>query len=223
MKIKTFRDAELFDEYLAEFQKRQNAPISAHIKMVDVFDSLRGISDSGRLFGFMTDLFFQVALLNIDLCKMGDLDREAIKYNILAGLDPFCNRAELLKANSDYIFRYRAIWDKVMSILVLIFKPDRFQQFAGSKSRKRSFLRIMKEENNVPDQLLQSIDRTITDFDELYRTKEIHGSGSAWKWSFDQTESPFSDQSNMYWAWNSLNGVLAQIGNMFRYISKQKA
>ena len=222
MEIETLREAQLFDEYLEKFQEHKNASCVSHIKMSEVFQSLENLPNTGRLFGFMIELMIQLALLNIDLCKISDLERKAKDIEALSGLDAFCNRAELLKANSDYIFRYRAVWDKVMSIFIIVYKPDEFQEFSGSKSRKKSFMKIMKSVPQMHKNLLESINKTITEFDNQYRTKEIHGSGSTRKWSFSHTESPFSHQSNMYWAWNSLNVVVSQLGDMFRHISRQR-
>ncbi|MBV1889317.1 MAG: hypothetical protein KUG67_03630 [Proteobacteria bacterium] len=220
MEIKNLREAELFDEYLASFQERENAPSVPHIKMHDVYKVLEKVPESGRLFGFMSELLIQLALLNVDLCKISDLNGKAKEFEEYSGKDVFCNRLSLLKANSDYIFRYRAIWDKLMSVFILLFKKDKFQDFSKSKSRKKSFMKIMKGVHQMDDSLLKSIEKTITDFDEMYRTNEIHGSGSTRKWSFTHTESPFSHQSNMHWAWNDLNSVVYELGNLFSGAAK---
>jgi hypothetical protein len=214
--IKTKRDAKLFDKYLSEFQRRNEAPPLDFLSIESVFCFLQGQNNQGRLFTYMIDLQIQFALLNIDSCKMDQLDRDIRDVENFSGPEIFCNRTALLKTNSDYIFRYRALWDKIMGCIVLIVEPSKFQKLFKSNSRKKDFKKIVAGHPKFPDSLLDHIIETTTKFDNLYRTAEAHMNGSTRQWSYDYSESPFSDQANMKWAWNAMIPIIEQIGKFFK-------
>jgi hypothetical protein len=222
MKIETLEiasaaEAARLDELIAAYQKRQNAPVIPHISLASVFSTLGGHPEGGRIFSYFVELQFQLALLNCDMHEMAKLIGPSDQPPPLANEDAFCRQANLLRANSDYIFRYRAIWDKVMAIIVLLRAPEEFQRFTGSQSKKKAFRKIAKSTGRIPDNFLDHIIETTTAFDEKYRTEEAHGSGSARKFSFSYLLSePDSAQADMFWAWNALNAVVARFGEAFR-------
>ena len=220
--IRTAKEAEKFDDHLDKFQERRNAPPISHISLKTVFLALQGIESRQRLFTYMLELKLQWALINCDLCKIIDLQCQASPQDPLHDVDTFCNRTELLKANSDFIFRYRAMWDKVMAVIVLLFNGKEFQRFEKSKSKKKAFRKILADVKAVPKNTVDYIMSTTEDFDSQYRTKESHGSGSTRKWSYDCDNTPFSNQGKMFWANNALNSIMLELGKMFNHILEEK-
>lgn len=223
MEINSRENAKLFDIYLEEYQNRKKAPpVNEYFKMEDAYLAVQKtpVTNRGRLIAYIKDIKIQIALLGVDLCKIVDEK----KWNAESEMNQevFCNAIEILKANSDYIFRFRAILDKVMTIYILIFMPNEYRKF-GKKSRKKAFKNIMKNVPSMPPEYLNLIETTITDFDEKYRTAEIHGCGSTSKWCFDQTNGPFTKQSDMFWAMNSLNMIILETSKLFLYMKNAKS
>jgi hypothetical protein len=54
----------------------------------------------------------------------------------------FFPRLDMHRYSTSYIFRYRALWDKVMGFVILFFAPHRYDEFANAKSKRRTFSKI---------------------------------------------------------------------------------
>ena len=217
-KVDSIEDARQFDEFLAEYQKSRQASVIGHIFLEHVFAVLKDHPEKGRLVAYFIELQLQHSLLNCDLCEIASLLGQKTSG---AEVENFCHRVSLLRANSDFIFRYRAIWDKIMAIVILLRVPDRFQKFVTADSRKKYFFKVEKETGLIPREFVDHVIETTTAFDNKYRTEEAHGSGSTRKWSSgqlpDDDESP---QYDMFWAWNSLNEVIAKLRDAFSNASQ---
>lgn len=220
--IKSVEDAIAFDKLMDDYQKNNDVQILKYLSMESVYKCLPVMQEPGQVSSFLQDLKIQFVFLNCDNCKMSDLQNEYKKMN--TANERFMNRTELLKINSNFILRYRATWDKVMAILVLILNPDQFKKFYQGNSRKKKFKTIFSQNKAIPDYMLQHILKTTKDFDEKYRTKEAHQNGSAIKFTYSDVVGPFSDQSNMSWAWNALLEVIVLIDSVFlEYCKKIKS
>lgn len=222
--IGSAKQARVFDEFLEQFTRRQEASVVTHISLESVFEALRNHPEGGRIFTFFLEVQLQLALLNCDLNDVTRLIGSKNQPLPLADIDVFCRQVSVFRANSDYILRYRAIWDKVMAIVVLLRAPEEFQCFVKADSRKKAFSKIAKKQpGRIPTSLLDHVLETTAAFDQKYRTEEAHGTGSARKWSFayflEDGESP---QADMFWAWNSLNAVVAKLGEAFRQIARDR-
>ena len=217
--IESPEQARRFDELLEEYQCRQGAPPVGHISLESVFVALKGHPEGGRMFTYFLELQVQLAFLNCDLFEASKLLEPTDQVRLLSDPDAFCRKAALQRANSDYVFRYRAIWDKIMALIVLLRVPADYQRYASAKSKKRTFQKIADQSGRIPRPLVRHVIETTTAFDQKYRTEEAHGSGSTRKWSFVYLEGDDSPQDDMFWAWNSLNAVLARLGEAFRNIA----
>lgn len=219
--VTSIQEARRFDEYLVEYQKTRQATPDSHVSFEHIFPVLKDHPEKGRLFAYFVELQLQHALLNCDLC---DITTLLDSNSPLTGSNEFCYRVSLSRLNSDFIFRYRAIWDKIMAIIILLRAPERFQKFTSAKSRKKCFSKIANETGRIPQDLVDHIIDTTTAFDEKYRTEEAHGSGSARKWSTGNLpEDDESEQIDMFWAWNALNTVMAMLGSAFRVAANNRA
>jgi hypothetical protein len=95
-----------------------------------------------------------------------------------------------------FIVRYRALWQKFLGIAILRAFPDKYETFMKQTSKKKAFIKIVRDtlgDNEASSRLLQEIMDHLKDFDEDFRTTEIHGTGRIRKWIFtSQTLEPIS-------------------------------
>ena len=202
------------DRLLSEYCRREGTPLLAHLSLETASDFARMHPDGGRVFDYAVELQIQVAILQLDLSGIargtdsppeGETDE-----------DQFCRRMAVLRMNSDYVFRYRAIWDKVMGLLVLLIAPEKFKRFLEAKSRRKEFRKITEQAAVLPEELVGHIIETAQAFDDRYRTAEAHGAGSTRRWVTGEKSEWDSEQANMFWAWNALNRALNMLGAVFR-------
>jgi hypothetical protein len=115
---------------------------------------------------------------------------------------------------SSFVLRYRALWDKVLGLLVLLTAPRDYDRFASAKSRKKSFKRIV--ETSVP--ALQPIVGLLVElqrFDDHFRTAEAHGSGTLRKWTFSMHPLHQTPLVDLVGFWNLLNTLIGHLGTAF--------
>jgi len=203
------------DQLLGEYCRRCGTPLLPHFSLETISKLVRNHPESGRIFDFCVEVQLQVAILQIDLARIGKSLRRP-EATPLSDEDTFCHKMDVLRMNSDYIFRYRAIWDKVMSVIVLFVAPSEFEKFNKAGSRKVSFLKIAGASQALPSGFVDHILKTTEAFDKRFRTSEVHGSGSARRWVTGELEGWDSIQADMFWASNSLNKVLVALGAVFR-------
>ena len=223
LEIRNKDDAARFDRVLRKHQEAVGAPPLNHLSLEAVHQALIHNGNGGQIFSFALEIQIQFAFLNCDLCRIMDLVGE----ENLEKVDPqyghsdefFVHRVGVHQANSNFVFRYRAIWDKIMCISILLLVPDEFQRFMSARSRKRSFGKVLNRMGMSNSTLLRLIEDSLTEFDQRYRTGEAHGSGTTRKWSYSADLGMGSPQADMHWAWNDLNGVIAELGNLFRQMA----
>jgi hypothetical protein len=215
-KVNSAQEARQFDEFLVEYQESKKASAITHISLEQVFTVIKGHPEEGRLVAYFIELQLQLALLNCDICEIADLVNQKKHFHTLLEKDSFSHRVSLLRANSDFIFRYRAIWDKIMGIFILLHVPNQYENFIDAKSRKKKFKEFAKATDLIHQSFVDHVINTTELFDERYRTNEVHGSGSARKWSSGHLrDSDGSEQLDMFGAWNALNTVLVKLGDSF--------
>ena len=87
-----------------------------------------------------------------------------------------------------FVLRYRALWDKIMGLLVVLLVPDRYEAFVKADSLKREFLKVVG-----PTLALDVVENSIAmvqEFDDDFRTAEAHGSGRLRKLIYTDTIDP---------------------------------
>jgi len=203
-------EARALDEHLREYARTLQAPLLAHLSLERVFTVASASPERGRICSYCVEIQIHVLFLQSDLANIARA-RETLG---MAG-EAFATRADLLRANSDFVLRYRALWDKLMGFIVLLTNPAEFQSFAEAKSRKKAFLGIVERKGNFPTPLAGRIGAVIDRFDGQFRTAEAHGSGSARKLASSDLDGWDSPQSDLFWAWNEMNTVLDLFGKLF--------
>jgi hypothetical protein len=209
-------DAYRLDELLDEYCRRRGVTYIAHLSLGAVSEFVKRECRSGRVFDFCVELQIQNVMLRLDI---NDLSR-SLRHNGAAPLsehDAFCHRMDVLRLNSDVVFRYRAIWDKVMSVIIQLIAPHEFERFQSAKSRKKRFAKITGSSSALPAGFVDHIIRTTGDFDNLFRTPEAHGSGSTRRWVTGEAAEWDSIQADIFWAGNALNRVLLALGTTLRH------
>ncbi len=98
------------------------------------------------------------------------------------------SRITFLNHANSFVLRCRAYWDKLMGLLVLVFKSDRYKQFEKAESRKETFQSIANS-FLTPESI-----RSLMDLLELlnrHRTPEAHATGCLRNWTLkDWDENP---------------------------------
>lgn len=131
------------------------------------------------------------------------------------------------QAYSCFILRYRALWDKLMGFLVLLFKPNEYERFTKAKSRKNCFIKIAKEINCISEIFLLQIENILKDVDEKFRTQEAHGTGSLRNYTFSTISTDYSDNDYqariLLFHWNSINSFIGnEMNNLLEHIQQNQ-
>jgi hypothetical protein len=148
-----------------------------------------------RIMGLIRDIRINLIFCYIEYCeaqnirlKMGDekhIGKNALSYQ---------------HHLSNFVFRFRALGDKLMRLLVLLFcTVNEFKKYDSSKSRIGIFLGFCDENEQV--RRFSEMAKVFRMFDEQYRTDEAHGMGGCLRKSI-VTDEPIG-----------INDPIMQIGN----------
>jgi hypothetical protein len=221
-KLNNSEEVKLFCERLDNFQKSKVGVALPYIDLNVAFEKLQGFSEGGRLFTALLDLKLNFVMLNIDSMKASGIWNQYFSTGKLVGgsvLDnqlKFNGKSEMQYYQGNFIPRYRAIWDKLLGILILMFMPDSYEKFRRAKSRKKEFEKLCKEIPQIPEEFVKNVIKGIADFDQSFRTPEIHGTGTLRKWNFTMLashETPLREFGN-YWNW--LLPILSELDKVIK-------
>lgn len=111
------------------------------------------------------------------------------------------SKVRFLENINAFVLRLRALWDKLMGILVLKFCPDSYPKFTSAGSRKTEFAKLMS--GHLEEASINSIIDLVTILDEKFRTAEAHSSGTIrnWiftKWNPNPINTPFGQLLSLY-------------------------
>lgn len=146
----------------------------------------------GKIFTSILDMKFHFIFLDFDMVKAIKSwerifkDRESV--NIIEDYSSFEETIKILEHFSNYVLRYRAIWDKLMGLIVLLDVPEKSDSFRSSKSRKKSFRKLCNEFKGKIKVDGERLVKFLEDFDNEYRTPEAHGTGKMRKWILDPSK-----------------------------------
>lgn len=208
-KLNSIEEVKLFSERLDAFQKNKLGHSLHYIDLATAFSKLQNYPQGGRLFTALLDLKLSLVMLNFDMTKAGGIWNQNFSKGkfeggtVLDNQGKFDGKAEIQYYHANFVPRYRAFWDKIMGLLVLLFDSDNYDKFRRAKSRKKEFEKLCKEIPQIPDEFVTNILNGLSDFDQNFRTPEIHGTGVIRKWSFTMFalhETPLVDFIK-YWNW----------------------
>jgi hypothetical protein len=189
-----------------------------HISLAAAYDFCQAREDGGRIFAAVLDVYVNFLLLFCDqiAAAMARSNAPAStlrpQVSALESSEIFNARMDLHRYNSSFVLRYRALWDKLMGLLILIYVPHQYERFIAAKSRKKKFKDISVQANTLDSKLADALLQLIERFDNEFRTPEAHGTGALRKWSFVVTELSQDRSLHLLGYWNAINDVVSRFG-----------
>ncbi|MBB5543352.1 hypothetical protein A8H39_10770 [Paraburkholderia fungorum] len=224
--LKSREEVVRFEELLDKYMVARSIFAPSHISLASAFDQLQTRPDGMRVFTALFDIQINFFLLFLDSHSVGVTWTEVFAKGKLEGgsiLDSeakFFGKMDVHRFNSAYVLRYRALWDKLMGLIVLTEAPAEYESFMGARSRKKDFRRIAEKHQIANAEFLDSLEGLITRFDNTFRTSEAHGTGRLRKYSLSMESMVDNPQIELIGFWNAMNGFIAEIGKKFGNVSK---
>lgn len=210
-----------FEELLEQYASaRAQFPLK-HISLLSAFDQLQTGNDGGRIFSALLDIQINFVLLHLDSHSAGAIWNEKFSKGKLEGgsvLDSpakFFGKMDIHRFNSSLVLRYRALWDKIMGLIVMTWAPAEYETFSGAKGKKRTFAKIAAKLDPAGKELTKGLEELLTNFDNQFRTSEAHGTGALRKYSFKMESMANNPLIELIGYWNALNDFIVEIGKMF--------
>lgn len=223
--LDNIEEVEIFQNYLHEYMFETIGTSLSYINLVKAYEKLsKKENHHNRLFYAILDLKINFVLLAIDEFNTGAIwNKFCSSYSsdnakITDNYKYFFGKMEVHKHFSNFIPRYRAIWDKIMGIIILFDSESKYEQYQHSKSKKKSFKNLTNDINFLSKDFAENVTNYLEKFDNTFRTNEMHNFGSLRKWSFLMTsfhKTPLIDLKNF---WNWLLPMLVEIDNLINHI-----
>jgi hypothetical protein len=211
MQITTLEEAERFDAHLAAYETKVAATALPYLPVGLAFRKFPPTDGDGRLFYALLDLKISVVLLSNDMfsagCAWNDAYQtsEARSRKALDSPEAFAAKMAFHESLNSFVLRYRAVWDKIFSAMVLLHAPEQYQAFRNQKKgRRKTFLKILGDHPDLNRRALEHIVSDLDRFETMFRTPEIHDTGSIRKWSFTIAEFSGSPHEMLVGYWNNL-------------------
>lgn len=227
--LKNPEEAVRFERHLAEYRERRGLHPYSHLPLAQAHKVLVDDPQEARLLVSLFDIQLSRTFLNEDLNVISDVlnrdirERRSSEQSILADPNFFAERVDLHRACTNFVLRYRALWDKIMGVLILLFCSDEYDKFCDANSRQKAFGKIMRETKALSEDKCIKIENCIKDFNDRFRTAEAHGSGVLRKWSFvvqDGEDNPIED---FLFVSNELDDCLALISFILKRAQHSEA
>jgi hypothetical protein len=207
---------EKFEQRLSEYCAARGQFDLKHISLAKAYPALQRCrpTDWERVFSCVLDLQINFVLLHCDDTVMGGITNiPALTHqpevgSVLDSPDLFFRKMDYHRFVTSFIFRYRAIWDKVMGLTILLRAPGEYERLKAAKSKKKAFDAIMQSVAPGTAAVSAGLER----FENLFRTPEIHKSGRMRKYSFLPVSAGFNPQHELGAFWNWLNRAMIDVG-----------
>jgi hypothetical protein len=223
-KLKTRDEVIVFENLLSDYTSEKIGCSIKHISLLDAFDKLQHHENGRKIFTALYDIQINNVLLNCDVEIIANLWNKLLQENrnkgsILDSKDNFFDKMDIHRFSTSFIFRYRALWDKIMGLYVLIVAPNDYDNFIKSKSRKSQFKKIMTKVS-FPKKTIEGIEKILTDFDDKFRTAEAHGTGQIRKMSLSMEPFHKNEQILFIDFANAMNRMIINVGEMIQIMPK---
>ena len=221
-KLRTVDEVRLFQERLDGFVEKANGhPLRRHVDLEQAFKWCEQNEEGGRIFTALLDLHVNFVILWCDMHVVGRTWNQThysgreLPSSVLADEVIFNEKMSVHRYSSSFVLRYRALWDKVLGLLVLLVAPDQYKDFMKAKSRRRKFRKIAEATHALPNDFVIALDERIEEFDRLFRTAEAHGTGTLRKWTLTMEDVMENPQGRLIGYWNLVNEVVVVLGKLF--------
>lgn len=207
-----------FEELLESYSSDRAQMPLRHISLLEAYDRLINIKDGARLFSALLDIRINIALLYLDTHAVGATWNAFFSKgkleggSVLEAENKFFGKMDIHRFNSSFVLRYRAIWDKIMGLIVLLNCPDEYERFSSARSRKKVFAKIASTHGLLDAETILTLSKLLTEFDRKFRTPEAHGTGALRKYSFLMESLANNPQIELIEYWNVVNSFLADLG-----------
>lgn len=216
------RFEEYFDKYLA---MRTQSPLE-RLSLLDAYDHLQRRPDGGRIFSALVDVQITFLLLYLDLHSIDATWNQLLsKGKLQAGSlfdskTKFYGTMEIHRFSSAYVLRYRALWDKLMGLMILIYAPDEYESFLGAKSKKLRFQKLAEKHQFAEEQFLNKLGELLNRFDSAFPSEPAYGSGEHYDHSIALESLKANPQIQLLGFWNAVNGFISKFGKLITKASK---
>lgn len=206
---------EFFEQLEASLRKYVDGGV-LHMDLAVAWKACGLLAGAGRLRAALVDLQLNVVSLDAELRAIGDrINPRSSGSGAWSSSAAFSNRMQLFSEATSYVMRYRAIWDKLMGIVVLLAEPKSYDSFCNTRSRKAKFHSILVAKGGKWKQYAEEVRANVSIFDDLFRTAEAHGTGLIRKLVFLPQDAQQEAFQNLFWAYNSLNSQLLRLKTVF--------
>lgn len=204
-------ETKCFELFLDQYRESRGLHPHPKLPLAHAHDVLVDHPEGARIFVSLFDLQLSRIFLNEDLHVITEVLNQDLngcrssRQLLFNDLGFFSERVDFHRACTNFVLRYRALWDKIMGTLILLLCSEEYHKFWSKHSRLKAFLNIMREARALPEQECRKIDECVTEFNNRFRTAEAHGSGILRKWTFvvqNQEDNPIED---FLWASNTID------------------
>jgi hypothetical protein len=215
-------DVVKFEELADVYAKRKAQFPIKHLSLSAFFDYCQQRDDGRRLFSAMLDIFINFLLLYCDFHEVGATWNENFSKGKLEGgsiLDSeakFLGKMDVHRFNSSFILRYRALWDKLMGLMIMLKAPNQYEKYSSASSRKAKFAKIAVEEKIMSQEDVSSISNLLEEFDNEFRTAEAHGTGALRKWTLSMESMTENPSIKIIGYWKEINRFMSDLGKTFQ-------
>jgi hypothetical protein len=140
-----------FDVMLRDYLKENGRMALPYYSLVIPYDKLER-----KIFYSYFDIIINIVLLDCDLFDSAIIwNRKFSSKNletksVFDSKETFLGKLDMHRFQSSFIFRYRAIWDKIMGFLIYMFDPNEYVNFYKEDgSRKKRFKKVMQKHSNT--------------------------------------------------------------------------
>jgi len=192
-----------------------------HVSLVAAYDYCQSRTDGGKLFTAILDVFINFLLVYCDMCSAVSLWSQTNpkdpgkEQSVLDSVEVFFGKMDCHRYNSSFVLRYRALWDKLMGLLVLMYVPAQYERFSSASSRKKTFFKIVRESSLLTEDNAGNLIKLLEGFDNEFRTPEAHGTGALRKWSFNMVPMQENPSIKLLGYWNVVNDTMSRLGKSF--------
>jgi hypothetical protein len=225
-RLKNREEVEKFDQFLINYyESKKTFRFHGYLNLTKWFDYCLSNKDyGGKIFISILDIKLNLIFLDFEMTQAINTWESNFnkipskKISIIDNKNYFNPSLNILENYSNFVLRYRALWDKIMGLIILDFAPEKYDNFRRSKSRKKQFRKLIDSSYHS---LAIDIDRLfelIESFDNDYRTPEAHGTGTLRKWILNPSNFTEFEIENPYYKlnldyWNGIIYIISEIDN----------
>lgn len=180
-------------------------------KLENCFINYKDKENFTKLIAASFDFKVNLVMLSCELYKFGGLSNENKEFHNIDIISNELARNFKLDFHSHYtnfIFKYRAIIDKYMGLVIMILRPEKYDKFISATSRKSEYQKMCKE-IGFSESYINTFNEVLTKFDNKLRTPEAHSTGRIRKYTLSDNYDIDEIFNIAFCSWNMLISLLS--------------